>query len=116
MSHGYFETPNKYVPYNDREKGEIASIAEQQLLPYQIAAQSWPMTRLVRYSEISPPRECNVCRICGQNIWFTSDPAGMRYSYVEPEILTLIVAHVRQVHADIVHPDGTIDYVSPEEK
>lgn len=97
MTQGYYETPNIYVPLNDREEGEIAPIALEQLAIYQRAAAEWPILAYVRKG-----RECNTCGICDENIWFTSDQAGTKYRYTEEELSALKVAHIRQVHSDII--------------
>ena len=94
MTAGYYETPNVNIPYNDREPGQIADIAWEQLKPYHIAAQTWPVGE-----EYRDGRQCNICRKCNQNIWFTTDPANIAFMYEEDAILSLITAHVRQVHA-----------------
>jgi len=89
MSNSYFETPNMYVPLNDREKGELAQVALDQLMPFQNAAESWPI-----YSD----GRCNRCKECHENIWFTTDPQGHKYIYTEDEIMALKTAHIRQCH------------------
>lgn len=97
MTAGYYETPNVFVPLNARDKGEIAPIALEQLALYQRVAAEWPILAYVRKG-----RECNTCGICDENIWFTSDQAGIKYSYTEEELTALKVAHIRQVHSDII--------------
>lgn len=99
---GYYFTANKDIPYNDRRPGEIASVAIDQLKPYREAALTWPIYEIIRFSETSPPRECNVCRECNQNIWFTTDEYGHKYDYNGDEIIALIVAHIRQIHSEMV--------------
>lgn len=98
---GYYTTPNINIPLNDRPPGEIADIAWQQLKPYRNAAQTWPVFQDGRY---------NRCRLCSQNIWFTYDASGHTYVYREDEIITLIIAHIRQVHAEAVTNDRAEEY------
>lgn len=86
---GYYNTPNKMIPLNDREPGEIADIAWEQLEPYRIAAKTWPV-----YTD----GRCNRCEECHQNIWFTTDLQRTAYTYDPEEIQALIVAHIRQCH------------------
>jgi hypothetical protein len=88
---GYYQTPNKMIPLNDRPAGEIADIAKQQLKPYHDAAYNWQT-----YTD----GRCNRCTECHQNIWFSKDPQGHEYQYSLDEILALTVAHIRQVHND----------------
>lgn len=89
---GYYNTPNKMIPLNDREPGEIAEIAWQQLEPYRIAASTW---------ETYTDGRCNRCKECHQNIWFTTDLQRTPYSYDPTEILALKVAHLRQCHSEV---------------
>lgn len=98
---GYGVTPNKIVPLNDREQGEIAEIAWKQLKPYSDAADTWPIRRSLRDA-----RACNICKLCNQNLWFDRDENSTNFKYTEAEIKTLIVAHIRQRHTD---DNGVID-------
>jgi hypothetical protein len=94
---GYYQTPNVNVPLNARDKGEIAKVAWQQLKPYQDAARTWPIYKLMRDS-----RHCNLCRVCDQNIYFDSDTEENEYHYTDEDIVSLIIAHIRQTHEGMV--------------
>lgn len=86
-------TANKMIPLNDREPGEIAQVAIDQLKPYQVAAKTWG---------VYPDDRATRCKRCDQCIWFTFDPHGEIYHYDDEEIQSLIVAHIRQVHPNEV--------------
>ena len=86
---GYFQTPNKMIPLNDREPGEIAPITLEELARWNEWVKSWDT-----YTD----GRCNRCHDCHQNIWFSRDPLGHEYQYTPDEILALKVAHVRQCH------------------
>lgn len=107
---GFYQTPNKMVPLNDREPGEIADIAIRQLAAYQLIAEGWGVYPVIRREEYTdnhglttygPERECNICGVCEENIWFTSDPHGNKFTYSDDDILALIVAHIRQAHPEV---------------
>lgn len=87
---GYYKTPNKMIPLNDREPGEVADVALAQLAQWQEVAIAWDT-----YSD----GRANRCHDCHQNIWFSKDPQGHAYKYTDDEILALKVAHVRQCHS-----------------
>lgn len=114
-SRGFGFTPNKDIPLNDREPGEIAGVAWAQLKPYQIAAQSWPVFQEMRHGDTMGPRWVHACRVCSQAMWFNSDENKVPYDYTDEEILTLIVAHVRRSHADMVDERGNFTYESAGE-
>jgi hypothetical protein len=95
---GYYSTPNSNIPLNSRPPGEIADIAWQQLKPFRDAASTWPVFQ---------DGPANRCRLCNQNIWFAYDVNGNPYVYGGDEVITLIVAHIRQVHSEVVTNDGT---------
>jgi hypothetical protein len=86
---GYYNTPNLMVPLNKRDKGEIADVALVDLEKWQAVAIEWPV-----YTD----GRCNRCTDCHQNVWFSTDPRGYKYTYTDDEILALKVAHVRQCH------------------
>lgn len=92
MTDGYFLTPNKMIPLNDRPAGEIAPIALEQLEGWRAVAEGWET-----YSD----GRSNRCKECHQNIWFSRDPQGHEYTYTYHEVLALKVAHLRQCHAEI---------------
>ena len=113
---GFSMTPNTQVPLNNREPGTVAQVAWDQLKPYQIAAQSWPVYQEMRYDEaIERQRWVHACRVCEQGLWFNSDENQDPFDYSDAEILTLIVAHVRRSHADMVNDKGEFDYESTRE-
>lgn len=87
-------TPNKMIPLNDREKGEIAPVALQQLAEYQKAADGWG---------IYPDGRCRRCMECDENIYFTEDSNGVPYTYTDTEIQSLTVAHIRQCHPEVIN-------------
>lgn len=97
QSNAYQYTPNTNVPLNNRLPGELADIALEQLKPFQIAADAWPVHEVYR-----DHRDCNVCLICDQNIWFSTDMLGYEYHLTEDNKRTLKVAHIRQVHSGVV--------------
>lgn len=102
---GYGFTPNKMIPLNDREPGEIAKIAWQQLKPYRIAAETWPV-----YRHFRDKRHSMCCRLCTQCLWFVTDITGEIYQYTDEETLTLIVAHIRRCHEDMINEKGEFSY------
>lgn len=97
---GYYSTPNSSIPLNNRPSGEVAPIAWEQLKPFRDAAPTWPVFQ---------DGPANRCRLCTQNIWYSYDPLGKKYVYGDDEVITLIVAHIRQVHSEVVTNDGTED-------
>jgi hypothetical protein len=103
MKQGYYQTKNSDIPYNDREPGELASIAQRQLAAYQAKAEEWPLNEIWR-ADIRDDimRHCMVCCQCYQNIYFISDDEGRVYDYTEDELKTLVVAHLRQSHPEVV--------------
>lgn len=105
---GFYNTPNKMIPLNDREPGTLAPVALRALEFIRSAAQTWPIHRVRRDN-----RNCNVCRMCQQNIWFDKDEEGQEFLYTEAEKLALIVAHIRQRHTS---DNGEIDDCSEEPK
>lgn len=90
---GYYHVPNNLIPLNDRAPGELAGIALEQLAPYREVAATWL---------IYPDGRCHRCMECDQNIWFSRDRQGQPYRYTDAEILALIVAHIRQCHAEVI--------------
>lgn len=112
---GFGSTPNKMIPLNDREPGEIAEIAWTQLKPYQIAARYWPIYQEMRHGDTMGPRWVHACRVCTQAVWFNSDEDRVDYNYTDEEKLTLIVAHVRRCHAEMVNDRGEFTYESAGE-
>jgi hypothetical protein len=95
---GYYNAPNKDIPLNDRDPGEIAAVAVEQLRAYQERAANWPVARHTHGKEHDAGWCCTVCNPC-QTLWFINDPSGGIYSYTVEEIQTLKVAHIRQVHS-----------------
>lgn len=95
MPDGFYQTPNINVPLNKRNRGELAEIALQQLALWDLIAEAWDIRYVVRED-----RECNICAMCAQNIYFTSDKTGNKYDYNEGELRALIVAHIRQRHPE----------------
>lgn len=94
MTDGYFLTPNLMIPGNDRDSGEIAPLALVELAKWQIIAESWG---------VYPDGKARRCMKCDQSIWFICDPHGEQYVYSDEEINALTVAHIRQVHAEVIN-------------
>ena len=92
-----FLTANVNIPLNARAKGQIATVAIDQLKPYQDAAREWPVEYVIRDG-----RECNVCGVCHQNIWFETDVNHQSYLHSPEETMALTVAHIRQRHSEII--------------
>jgi hypothetical protein len=99
-------TPNTQIPLNNRAPGTMAAIAMEQLKPYMIAAQTWPIYQEMRHGETMGPRWVHACRVCEQAVWFDSDTDKRPFNYTEGEKLTLIVAHLRRCH------EGNLNAVS----
>lgn len=95
MTDAYFNTSNSKIPLNSRAPGDLAQVAKDQLSAFQEAAKNWPL-----YIDVNDLRACHRCTRCGQNIWFGTDSEGRDYHYTEDEIMTLVVAHIRQAHED----------------
>jgi hypothetical protein len=110
MPKGYGFTPNKMIPLNDREPGEIAQVAIDQLQPYLIASETWPV-----YRQYRDERHEMICRVCAQCVWFLSDEHNNPYTYTDEEIRTLITGHIRRLHAEMVNEKGEFIYESPGE-
>lgn len=103
MEKGYYQTPNKMIPLNDREPGELAPIAIKQLEEYVKVARYWPVERHIHNTPEKKGQPCWCCGICDQTIWFVCDPYGTMYTYTTDEILALKVAHIRQSHAEVIN-------------
>jgi hypothetical protein len=112
---GFGLTPNKEIPLNDRKPGEIADVAKEQLVAYQIASYTWPIYQEMRSGDTMGRRWVHACRICKQAVWFNSDEKGVAYIYTDEETTTLIVAHIRRCHADMVNEKGEYEYESDRE-
>jgi hypothetical protein len=110
MMKGFGFTPNTDIPLNNRAPGEIAQVAIDQLQPYVIAAETWPV-----YRQYRDERHEMICRICAQCLWFLSDTHNVPYEYTDEEIHTLITAHIRRQHADMVNEKGEFTYEGARE-
>lgn len=99
---GFGMTPNVNIPLNKRDSGTIAPVAIDQLKPYREAAETWPTFIDAHTDEESRLRKANRCRVCSQNIWFTLDPNGYHIEYTADELTTLLTAHIRQVHTEVI--------------
>jgi hypothetical protein len=97
MSDGYYATANVNVPLNARPKGELANVAIDQLKMWRAAALTWPLQETSR-----DKRHGMTCNHCQQMIYFISDGKGVLYDYSDEEIISLIIAHIRQAHERIV--------------
>lgn len=99
----YQAAPNTAVPLNNRQRGEVASVAVEQLRSYQGRATYWPVERHVHYL-----RACWCCTVCDpcETLWFVADTEDNVFTYTEDEILTLKVAHIRQTHDSDGSNDG----------
>lgn len=101
LDQGYYNTPNKMVPLQDREPGEIATVALEQLRAYQRCADNWPMREMLRHDDrLGVTRTCMCCAFdeCIECIWFVKDVNDNPYTYTDDELRALKVAHIRQVH------------------
>ena len=96
-ANAWYTVPNVNIPHNKRDPGKVAQVAIDQLKPYQDAAKAWPVEFLIRDS-----RECNVCGVCHQNLWFESDREERPYLHSPEETMSLTVAHIRQRHSGVV--------------
>lgn len=102
-------TSNKMIPLNDREPGEIAPIAWQQLRRFENAADTWPLVDHRHHSDTHAPQMGKCCRICDKTVFFTQDPQGVVYEYTVAQMRALVVAHIRQCHEAIITENGEID-------
>jgi hypothetical protein len=91
----FYETPNAQVPLNDRQSGELAPVALEQLARYQALARSWYMER---HEHQGRDGWCCMVDECDETLWFVNDLDGNIYHYTDDEILALKVAHIRQIH------------------
>ena len=94
----YYITPNKDIPLNDRESGELATIALDELKRWQDFAYTWPT-----FEAKINGRDGVQCGRCSQTIVFRSDVGGNRFQYTIEQIQALIVAHIRQRHAEAIN-------------
>jgi hypothetical protein len=95
---GYYQTSNVNIPLNHRPKGEIAAVAIDQLKVFQDRAHDWPTREMFREDINGNSRHLRACSFCDQAIYFYSDVTGILYNYSDEELLTLVVAHIRQKH------------------
>jgi hypothetical protein len=93
---GYFQTPNANIPLNQREPGEIAEIAKEQLAQWEEIAQAWELS----YRDDTGYVRCLKCE---QTIYRSHDDNGIPYMMIKGEKLALTVAHIRQVHAEVIN-------------
>jgi hypothetical protein len=77
----------------NESRGEIHPLALGQLAIYQDIARDWP-----RY----PDGRCVRCGKCDQSIYMRRDVNNVAYSYTKDEIESLVVAHIRQAHAEVI--------------
>lgn len=82
----------QHHPNDSPRDGTIHPIGLQQLAEYQELAGDWP-----RYPDGRSMR----CGKCDQNLWFTRDLNGSHYVYEDHELMSLVVAHIRQNHAEV---------------
>lgn len=80
-------------PTPNESPGEVHPMAVAQLELYQRIAESWP-----RY----PDGRCVRCGKCDQSIYMRWDSQGQRYQYLYSQILSLVVAHIRQNHEKVI--------------
>jgi hypothetical protein len=92
----YYQSSNVNIPHNHRQPGRIALVAIKRLAAYQRIARQWPSYLDGR---------ANRCTECMQNMWFNTDGHGVSYEYSDYEILSLVTAHIRQVHSEVVDDD-----------
>lgn len=82
----------QHHPNDSPRDGTIHPIGLQQLAQYQELALTWP-----RY----PDGRAMRCGKCDQNLWFTYDLNGNQFVYADEEKMALVVAHIRQNHAEV---------------
>lgn len=87
-------------PLISQVRGAIAPVALEQLKAYEEAAETWPIVLDCSSDPESQLRHSNRCRLCRQNIWFAYDRLRAHIQYTSAEYRTLIVAHIRQRHAE----------------
>jgi hypothetical protein len=90
-------------PNDSPRDGTVHEIALDQLAQWQRIAESWSVRVTKRKDATGLMREVNICGQCEQNIWFTADKNGLVYAYDMEEVLSLIVAHIRQNHEEAVN-------------
>ena len=86
---------NVHHPNDSPRDGTLHVIAVEQLKEWQDIAYTWPT-----FESAIDGREGVQCGRCSQTLWFRTDVGGNRFVYTPDQILTLLVAHVRQRHAD----------------
>lgn len=83
-------------PNDSPMDGTIHSMAQAQLAMWRDAALTWPI-----YDTEDHGRKCVRCQKCEQCLWFKTDRGGSAYVYTPQMKEALIVAHIRQNHAEI---------------
>lgn len=102
---GYYNAPNADIPLNNRQAGEVAPVAFDQLRPYQEAADQWPMHSAWHKAneDMDMPAMFGMeCRFCGQFIWAIQDENSAPYQYEPGVTKALTVAHIRRQHQEKV--------------
>jgi hypothetical protein len=87
-------------PWQESDLQKRKEIAERQLEEWQKRAEYWHTFPVHRDG-----RDMMVCGVCEQSLWFIKDRFDELFSYAVSEIMTLVVAHIRQRHPE-VNPDG----------
>lgn len=83
-----------YPSLNDSPRdGTIHDIALRQLRAYQAYADT---------QSLYPDGRARRCMECDQNVYFSHDVDGVLYRYTDEEIRALKVAHIRQVHPEVI--------------
>jgi hypothetical protein len=101
MVEAAYSTPNTQIPLNNRPIGQLAAIAQQQLKPFEEAADQWPMFEFQRDGRLA-----KICRLCDQVQWYRFDEQGQPYHYSVSELKAILVAHIRRQHEKVVRLDA----------
>jgi hypothetical protein len=82
-------------PNDSPRDGTIHDIAQTQLRHWQDIAYDWPT-----FDAAIHGREGVQCGRCSQTIFFRSDMGGNKFQYTAEQTQALMVAHIRQRHAE----------------
>jgi hypothetical protein len=85
----------QHHPNDSPRNGTLHEIALKQLSQWEEMAWEWPC--------FQDSEGYMRCRDCGQSIARAWDDHGVVYELASDQILSLIVAHLRQRHSEVVH-------------
>jgi hypothetical protein len=86
----------QHHPNDSPRDGTLHELAIEQLKKWQDIAQQWDT-----FEAPINGRQGIHCRRCSQTIWFRTDMGGHVFLYTSDQILALVVAHIRQNHAEV---------------